>query len=324
MKISILAPREIPIPLSGYGGIELLAQDLFLELIQRGHDVTIYCTPNGKSTGTWTDEFPEIRMALRPYPANKADLKEPQDLTLDFSHQKYGAPYFNEREYIAYCFLTDNQSKINDVYATKAVRAGYPGAENGKVIYPGIRNSYHYLKEKEGYLLFLGRLAMFKRPDIAIVAAQRAGKKIIVAGHGGEYARYPDPSYPVAIKQLADDNSIVLVEEPSQSKKVELLSNASALLAPSQWSIIGSKESFGIVAVEALMSGIPVITSGDGGLGEIVTPDVGFICSNMQEYVSAIKRIAEIDPEKCLERGNYFSVARFADDLLSYYKEISS
>ena len=104
---------------------------------------------------------------------------------------------------------------------------------------------------------------------------------------------------------------------------MDLLEHAEFLIVPSQWSMIGSKESFGIVAVEALMSGIPVITSGEGGLGETVIPGTGYICSTLDDYVEAVRRViaGEIKQEDCLNRGRYFRVDRFLADLIAYWKE---
>ena len=147
------------------------------------------------------------------------------------------------------------------------------------------------------------------------------GYQVLVAGHIGKWSTDPDPSYSSVIEAQADGKSVLVMPNPTEEAKVELLRDAAALLVPSQWSMIGSKESFGIVAVEALMAGIPVITSGEGGLSEIVTPETGFVCSSLDEYVSAVMRIGAIKPQACIDRGRYFRSDRMLADLIAYWRE---
>ena len=308
--ISIFCPTEIKIPVKGYSGIEKIAYELFLAMKKMNIDVI--CLGN-------VDEETDDMKKLNYYTIFMGDK------VIDFTHQKYYAPFFNKTNYMAIVFHTDNVSYVNDVYPTHAVRNAYAKISDGPVIYPGIDTSkYIYRENKEDYLLFLGRLSMIKRPDIAIEVAEKLNTELVIAGHAGIFARYPSSEYVDKIIEKAKKSpKIRLILDPDDSLKAELLSRAKALIVPSDWSSINSFESFGIVAVEALLSGTPVLTSGDGGLKEIVNEKVGFICKTVDDYVKAYGKINEIDPKECRRHGLYFSSERYAKDLLKLW-EINS
>ena len=114
------------------------------------------------------------------------------------------------------------------------------------------------------------------------------------------------------------------MENPSLEQKVSLLSKASAVLIPSDWRMLNSQESFGIVAVEALLSGTPVITSGDGGLKEIVTPETGYDCHTLDDYLFAVRNLWRITPRACRGRGLYFTAGRMALEYLQLAGKMAS
>ena len=329
MKVAIICPQEIELPLVGYGGIERIAQDLFHEILFNTppgeySEPIIFCRPK-----------PDAGSLFTPYPKDPAGLDKGQDLTIDFTHEKAGrvCPTFTKKNYIAMCLLTDARSNVNDTYFSRAVAEGL-GDPQGRVVYGGIDpRFYHYQDKKEPYLLFLGRVAKIKRVDIAILVAKRTRLKLVVAGHFGPYAAYPDPGYPDMIKAWAkrEPGVVTVVEDPTQDQKSELLEGAAALVMPSEWALIGTKESFGITAVEALMCGTPVICSGEGGPGEIVGDSekwVGASCTTLDEYVDVVKSIMAMGEHSreqlaraCRERGLYYTSERLLRDLVAYWRE---
>ena len=327
MKLAVLAPPEIPIPLGdNYGGIELIAQDFATALVDLpgSNVVDLYCAMSEDASTTETMLVDKAdRLRLLPYPSELSPVKGGYDYTFDFTHQKPFAFNYTKENYMATTFLTDRVSYVNDVFPTSAVKAGFPNVD-GTVIYPGIRDAYRYSEEKEDYLLYLGRIAPYKRPDVAIKVGQILEKKVILAGHTGKFAAFPDPGYPSWIRGMADGERVALVENPSLEQKVSLLSKASAVLIPSDWRMLNSQESFGIVAVEALLSGTPVITSGDGGLKEIVTPETGFVCHTLDDYLFAVRNLWRISPRACRGRGLYFTAGRMAQEYLQFARKMTS
>lgn len=287
MKVAVLSPPEIPIPVTGYGGIERIAQDLAEEI---GADLY----GSGKAL---------------PYPVKDPDQ---YDAVFDFTHLKV-RDLWGMENYYSVPFLTDVAHPEFNVFPTYTVKSYFN--TDGPVIYPGIKNIYKE-GEPEDYLLFLGRISPIKGVHVAVAVALQSGKRLVIAGHAGKYA---DRDYVEMIRDIASKHSdlITLREDVSVEEKVELLSHADAVILPSMWNVIGTKESFGITAVEALMSGKPVITSGEGGLGEVVTPDVGFICVDLDDYIKAVKSTDKVDRSEIRKRAEYFSVRRMAEDYLS-------
>ena len=311
MKIRILVPPEIEVPIKGYAGIELIAWQLAEEL-HKHHEVEVYARLRD-------DAKTEIRVKSYPVSSDKFDL------TIDFTHEKHAVNH-TKQDYIAVPFLTDNLSHVNDVFPTKAVRDGFANKfhdVSNVIVYPGISEEpYVSYKDDgdEGYLLFLGRLSAIKRPHIVIMLSEMVKMPAVIAGHAGRFAMYPDASYPDMIRQLCREKNVRLVEDPSLQEKLSLISKCKCLVVPSDWSIIGSQESFGIVAVEALMMGKPVIVSSDGGLKEIVRDgEEGYVASDLQEYIDAVNNIndGKINAGKCRERGMYFTSSRYAKELLA-------
>ncbi len=316
-KIAVLSPPEIPLPVKSYAGIELIAQDFATSLAEKGYEVYVYCNHDKGSLD---------KVTLCNYPEGFDFIRENYDYTFDFTHQKAFAQNYTAYNYAATVFLTDRLSLVNDIFPTKAVRDEFqPYVKDAPVIYPGIKNVYEYRKDKSGYLLFLGRIAPFKRCEIALQVARLSGTPVIIAGHVGRFSEWPNPNYATEIKAMCEkQEGAHFIANPTLEEKKELLAGAIATIVPSDWSIINSKESFGIVAVESLMSGTPVITSGDGGLKEIVTEQCGAVCISLVEYLDAVEqaKTGAWKPEECRKRGEYFSSDRMADDYIKFAYEM--
>lgn len=162
---------------------------------------------------------------------------------------------------------------------------------------------------KDDYLLFVGRLNHDKGIGTAIDTARATGRRLIVAGQG--MAMPDDVEYRGRI-------------EPKE--RAELMAYASAVFVPTQY-----LEPFGMVAIEALMSGTPIITSDWGGLSEINVDGVtGFKCHTAQDYVDAVKNLDQITPADCRAVGMRYSLdnvrfeyQRYFDDLSAHLREES-
>lgn len=178
-------------------------------------------------------------------------------------------------------------------------------------------DSFHFSREKQDYLLFLAAMdwAESKGLDTAISLASETGVRLVVAGTGKTW------DVVNAAAERCRAGGAEYVGDVRGEEKAELLANARALILPTK-----VNEAFGLVLVEALMSGTPVICSGLGACAEIVTPDVGFVCRTRQEYLSAIAGVNSISPDQCRAKAmNEYQYTRMAADYVrEYHQEIAS
>ena len=167
------------------------------------------------------------------------------------------------------------------------------------------------------YLAFLGRIAPEKRPDRAIEIARRVGRKIRIAAKvDGADRQYFERN----IRSLLDDPLVEFIGEIGEERKSEFLGNASALLFPVDW-----PEPFGLVMIEAMACGTPVIAYPNGSVPEVIDEGVtGFMVSNIEEAVAATLEARHLDRaaiRRCFEYR--FSVARMARDYVTLYRKLS-
>jgi glycosyltransferase involved in cell wall biosynthesis len=184
-----------------------------------------------------------------------------------------------------------------------------------------VGNVYHglpldlYPRRPQGsgdYLAFLGRMSRDKRPDRAIEIARRAGMKLRIAAKiEGDDDRY----FRDTIKPLLGPD-VEFIGEVDEDQKVEFLSNAAALLFPIDW-----PEPFGLVVIEAMAFGVPVIAWREGALPEIVDEsETGFVVDSIEAAVGAVARCAELDRDhvrQVFERR--FSAERMISDYEAIY-----
>jgi glycosyltransferase involved in cell wall biosynthesis len=188
------------------------------------------------------------------------------------------------------------------VSISNAQREPAPRANWVATVYHGIPLDTLSLNPKRGdYLAFLGRISPEKGLDTAIDVARRAGLPIKIA------ARKPlestdDPNvrrdweyYTETVEPLLQSQSVELVGQVDEAQKSDFLCNAAALLFPIQW-----PEPFGLVMVEALACGTPVLAFRNGSVPEVLEHGVtGFICDTEDEMVDAVGRIGEIERSRC-------------------------
>jgi glycosyltransferase involved in cell wall biosynthesis len=177
-------------------------------------------------------------------------------------------------------------------------------------------SDYFFSESKEDYLLFMSSLdwCMEKGLDFALDLSARVGFKLIVAGTGRSYEVINE------VRETCVRAGAVCVGDVGGARKAELLAGAKAFLFPTR-----VNEAFGLGMVEALMSGTPVICSDAGACPEIISSEVGFVCANEEEFVSAINRLGEISPQACRDKAlrDYHYLRMVADYVSEYQKEIA-
>jgi glycosyltransferase involved in cell wall biosynthesis len=196
-----------------------------------------------------------------------------------------------------------------------------PEANWQGTVYHGIpRDLYSYRAQPEEYLAFLGRVSPEKRLDRAIEIARRVGMKLKVAAkiYPGERDYFTETIEPL----LQQCQSVVeFVGEVGGRAKEEFLGNASALLFPIDW-----PEPFGLVMIEALACGTPVVAWRMGSVPEVIDDGVtGFVVHSLEEAVDATRRALWLDRAKCRKIfEDRFDAARMADDYLQIYRRVAA
>jgi len=337
MRIALIAPPWTPIPPPLYGGIESVVHLLATGFQDEGHEVLLYAT--GDSTcpvprAHVLEEaegyrigmaVPELRHLMHAYDAV-------QDFDIVHDHSVVG-PIYSER-FPGLKVVTTNHGPFNDelsdIYRRTAHRVPLIAISNAqhepvpdipiaKVIHHGVDVSMFPLGAGEGdYCMFLGRMSRDKGAHRASAAARKAGYPLRIAAKMRE--PWEHEYYRSEVEPQLDDD-IQYVGEVSHDDKLELLANARCLLVPIRWN-----EPFGMVMVEALACGTPVLAFPEGAAPEIVEHGkTGFLCEDENEMADAIGRVDEIDRKDCRKSTEgYFSAKRMVREHLDLFEEILS
>ena len=343
MKIAQIAPFEESVPPKKYGGTERIIFHLAEELTKKGHNVTLFATGNSKTSAKLLPIFPKsLRLTKvgQNFKAREAYkliglakvieilLKENFDIIhnhigwrflpfikilktkvvttlhgpLDIDYQRFIYQKFPNSHYIS---ISKNQ------------REPLPKLNFTGNIYNGIDVKSFPLKEKTGnYLAFLGRMSPEKGPLEAIKIAKKAKLKLIMAAK----IDIVDKEYfSKKIKPLIDNRMIKFIGEIEHKKKVQLLQNAKALLAPINW-----REPFGLFLIESMACGTPVIAFNKGSIPEIISDGkTGFVVKNVDEAVKSLKEIDQIDRRDCRKWvEDNFSVGKMVNKYEALYNKV--
>src|SRR5262245_24744592 len=184
-------------------------------------------------------------------------------------------------------------------------------------VYHGLPRDLHTFHEQpDDYLVFLGRISEEKRPGRAIAIARQAGRKLKIAA---KIDKRDEDYFHRDIEPLFKDPLIEFVGEVGGKEKDELLGNATALLFPIDW-----PEPFGLVMIEAMACGTPIIAWRCGSVPEVMEDGVtGFIVDNVDQAVQAVERVAALDRRRCRQVfETRFTDERMARDYLAIYQRI--
>jgi glycosyltransferase involved in cell wall biosynthesis len=186
-----------------------------------------------------------------------------------------------------------------------------------KTVYHGLPvGNLRFQAVPEGYLAFLGRISPEKGVDQAIAIARRAGVNLKIAA---KVDHVDQVYFDTVIRPLLDDSGVEFVGEIGDSEKSGFLGGAMALLTPVQW-----PEPFGLVMIEAMACGTPVIGYARGSVPEIVEQGVtGFIVSGVRQAVEAVRAVAAISRQRCRDHFvRRFSAARMCEDYIGVYSRL--
>ena len=310
MRIGIVAPISHPIPPQGYGPWEQVAYDEVEALVALGHDVTLFA-PDGTRTSarlSITVPAPLTRENLDPRLVEEehvaiAMTAVGEDL-VDVVHSHlhvhalgysrflrrplvstlHGSAWNHEHHRLLGRYRDQPFVSISD-----AERAFYPSLNYVGTVYNGIDlNQMPFRSEKDDYLLYVGRLAPEKAPDLAIATARLAGHRLLLVGpreprHSSFFTTAVEP-------HLGPD--VDYVGPMPRADLLGLVAGAKGLLMPLRWD-----EPFGLVVVEALACGTPVIGWRRGALPELIADGAhGFLVDEVEGAAKAVRRLGDLDP----------------------------
>ena len=312
MKIAQVAPLYESVPPRLCGGTERIVAHLTDALVELGHDVTLFASADARTSAKLVSVRDQA-MRLDPHPLKSdlaAHLSMLQELRLreddfDVIHFHVDLIHFPFFEDLAHKTVTTLHGRLDlkdlpEAYArwpqyplvsiSSDQRRPLPAANWVRTIQHGLSDDLlRSMTEPKGdYLAFLGRISPEKRPDRAIAIARRAGVKLKIAAKVDAVDRV---YFAEVIEPLLNDPGIEFLGEIGDSEKSTFLGNAAAVLFPIDW-----PEPFGLVMIEAMACGTPVVAWRRGAVREIVDHGVtGFIVTSEDEAVSAVERASSLD-----------------------------
>jgi glycosyltransferase involved in cell wall biosynthesis len=310
MRIAVIAPPWYRVPPSGYGGIEWVVALLADGLTDRGHEVTLFAPPGSETEAELIpplEETPPEALIGDPwYEAAHAVSAYEHGDEFDILHDhtgpvgaSVGAMSDAPTVHTLHGPFTDQTSMLYRRIARRhwfvaiSERQRSMAPENLRwagVVYNGIpMDRYPFRADKGDYLLFLGRADQEKAPHLAIEAARRAGRRLVLCvttKNQREQTYWAEEVAPI----LGED--VEVHGECDQQHKAELLAGAAALLFPIQWA-----EPFGLVMCEAMACGTPVVAWRNGSVPEVVADgQTGFVVASVEEMAAAVDRVGDLDP----------------------------
>jgi glycosyltransferase involved in cell wall biosynthesis len=337
MRIALVAPPWVPVPPPAYGGTEAVVDSLARGLAAAGHDVHLFAT--GDSTcPVPTDHLYETAVGVR----HATPLTELSHVVRAYDRLRALAPDVVHDHTVVGPMLalsrpelvvvTTNHgpfdSELGDIY--RAFRGGVPiiaisesqateaiDIPVAAVIHHGVDVERYALGDGSGgYAVFLGRVSPDKGIDAAIRVARRAGVPLRIAAKMDEPAEHEFFRSEIQ-PQLGPE--VEFLGELGFDDKLALLREATCLLNPIAWG-----EPFGMVMVEALACGTPVVANGRGSVPEIVEDGVtGFVCGGEIELVAALHNVETIDRTRCRKAAETrFSAERMVADHVALYERL--
>lgn len=337
MRVALIAPPFIPVPPRVYGGTELFIAQLAHGLKALGVDVVVYC--NGESMvacekrhiypkSQWPidgEVYANLKdinhtswaisdaarscdlMHLNNLPglANSRFVNTPFVYTVHHPHEQGLSDFYKFYPEVYYATISDFQRKRE---VMPHIRTIHHGIDLGQ---------YRLRKKKQPYLSFLGRIAPIKGTHLAIQVAREAGIPLKIAGEVQPLFR---EYFDTQIKPHVDGKFIEYLGEADLQAKNELLGNSMAMLFPIQWN-----EPFGLVMIEAMACGTPVLALPGGAVEEVVREGVsGRVCHSVKELAARAK--SALDDFSPATVHNYaareFSVDAMVLKYANYYRDI--
>lgn len=350
LKIAQVVSLQESVPPNGKNGLEYVVHYLTEELVKRGHKVTLFATKDSKTSAKLVDVLPYPAAKKRIFDWNGADyslmaMAKAAEMANEFdiihSHIGSVAFYFTDliktpiietihspiykipRKYlpkknIQNKYLKDKIRRYNKsyhIFVSKNQKSGAFFKNNNVVIHNGIDfGKFKFEESPQDYFAYLGYITPEKGAHLAVKAARRARVKLKLAGSCKHCEQY----FEEEIKPYLKKGQIEYVGVANPAQRNKLLGGARAILVPVEW-----EEPFGLVMIEAMACGTPVIGFNRAAVPEIVRDGkTGFIAEDYKEMARAIKKIGKISRKDCrahVEKN--FSVEKMADEYEKAYEK---
>jgi glycosyltransferase involved in cell wall biosynthesis len=335
MRIALVSTPFIPVPPVGYGGTELVVAELALALARKGHEVVVYATGDSDLPGIeirsyfatphWPPE-PQIDATHAAY-CLRDIARDPKGFDVVHAHSCAAVELSRLCPYpIVATVHHERTDELTRVYrenphvrlvAVSANQARKEKAPVSAIVHHGLSPERFRQLPDQGYLLFVGRFSRVKGTHLAIEIAARARLPLVLAGRPHE-----DDYYEQEVEPRIKRYGVLDIGPVHGARKAAIIARARALVFPIDW-----EEPFGLVMIEALLSGVPVLALRRGSVPEIIEDGVtGLIGDDATELVAGA-RIAE----KFFDRGRIaqigqkrWSADRMADDYLQVYRDAAA
>jgi glycosyltransferase involved in cell wall biosynthesis len=336
MRIAQVAPLIESVPPQLYGGTERVVAFLTNELVRLGHDVTLFASGDSRTSARLVAAWPRALRLGGPC----QDTLAPHVLMLEQVAQRareFDVVHFHVSQFhfplvrrLSGAHLTTLHGRLDlaelpplfaefsDIPVTSisdAQRAPVPHAGWIGTVHHGLPlNLLTFHPGPGAYLAFLGRIAPEKRVDRAIAIATACGQPLRIAAKVDPFDR---EYFERDIRPLLDNPLVEYIGEISESQKSRFLGGAKALLFPIDW-----PEPFGLVMIEALACGVPVVAYRGGSVAEVIDHGVtGFVVDTLEGAVEATRCVGRLSRRRCREVfERRFSVTRMAADYVRLYE----
>jgi glycosyltransferase involved in cell wall biosynthesis len=338
MRIAQVAPLFESVPPKYYGGTERVVSYLTEELVRQGHEVTLFASGDSETKARLVAA---CRRSLR-LDKHCVDQLAHQILMLEHVFQRadefdiihFHVDYLHfplsRREPVAHVTTMHGRLDLPDlvplyqefrdmpvVSISNVQREPLPWANWKATVYHGIpADMYRFRGEPGSYFAFLGRISPEKRVDRAIEIAKRVQFPLKIAA---KVDRVDENYFESVIKPLLHHPLVEFVGEIGDGEKDEFLGNGYALLFPIDW-----PEPFGLVMIEAMACGTPVIAYRSGAVPEVMEQGhTGFIVEELEDAVEAARRVSELSRRRCREVfEKRFTSTRMAEDYVQLYRRL--
>ncbi len=341
MRVAMIAPLFESVPPQLYGGTERVVFNLCEGLRSSDVEVVLFASGDSRVHGQLV---PVIDRALRLRKPSVIDpiahqmrmisvvAEQASDFDLIHNHHDYWmlplsrmvdtpvlTTVHGRMDWVDVQGAFLSYPDVHYVSISNAQRAPLPQLNWVRTVYHGLKLPDFEFRERAGdYLAFLGRISPEKRPDLAIELARKAGVPLKIAAkiEGAASQQYFDE----VIKPHVDGRWVEFIGEIGEKEKSEFLGNALALVFPIDW-----PEPFGLVMIEALACGTPVLARPCGSVPEILENGVtGFSHSNISVLARLVKKIPTLSRRACRDWvEKRFSLQRMAEDYLHVYRHVA-